>query len=107
MRIPSGRRRTTTMLRQMRAVLFPLLARQTITLTILSVTNALREFTFLYVLTKGGPDHQSELPSLHIFDVAFNLFQQGYASALATVLFVLTLLVTAAQLLYYRHVTDF
>ena len=94
-------------LRQMRAVLFPLLARQTITLTILSVTNALREFTFLYVLTEGGPDHQSELPSLHIFDVAFNLYQQGYASALATVLFVLTLLVTAGQLLYYRRVTNF
>jgi raffinose/stachyose/melibiose transport system permease protein len=93
--------------RQMRSVLFPLLARQTITLTILSVTNALREFTFLYVLTKGGPDHQTELPSLHIFDVAFNLYQQGYASALATVLFVLTLLVTAAQLWYYRRATDF
>ena len=94
-------------LRQMRSVLFPLLARQTITLTILSVTNALREFTFLYVLTKGGPDHQTELPSLHIFDVAFNLYQQGYASALATVLFILTLLVTAGQLWYYRRVTDY
>lgn len=93
--------------RQLRSVLFPLLARQTITLTILSVTNALREFTFLYVLTKGGPDHQTELPSLHIFDVAFNLFQQGYASALATILFALTLLVTVAQLWYYRRVTDF
>jgi ABC-type sugar transport system permease subunit len=39
--------------------------------------------------------------------VAFNLYQQGYASALASVLFVLTLLVTAGQLLYYRRVTDF
>ena len=78
-------------------MLFPLLARQTVTLTILSVTNALREFTFLYVLTEGGPDHQTELPSLHILTKAFNLFQQGYASALATVLFAITLAITAAN----------
>jgi raffinose/stachyose/melibiose transport system permease protein len=94
-------------IRQMYAVLFPLLARQTITLTILSVTNALREFTFLYILTQGGPDHQTELPSLHIFDKAFNVFQQGYASALATVLFFMTLLITAGQLWFYRRATDY
>jgi ABC-type sugar transport system permease subunit len=94
-------------IRQLYAVLFPLLARQTVTLTILSVTNALREFTFLYVLTKGGPDHQTELPSLHIFDEALNQFQQGYASALATVLFVITLLITAGQRWFYQRVSDF
>jgi len=94
-------------IRQMFSVLFPLLARQTVTLTILSVTNALREFTFLYVLTKGGPDHQTELPSLHIFDEGFNQFQQGYSSALATVLFAITLLVTAGQLWFYRRASDY
>lgn len=93
--------------RQMYSVLFPLLARQTITLSILSVTNALREFTFLYILTQGGPDHQTELPSLHIFNEGFDLFQQGYASALATVLFFMTLLVTVGQLWFYRRATDY
>jgi raffinose/stachyose/melibiose transport system permease protein len=85
-----------------RRVTFPLLLPQTVTLTILTIIGTLREFTIIYVLTKGGPAHQTELPSVFVFDQAFNFGQQGYASAASTVIFLISLAITLVQLRLYR-----
>ncbi|HKC74697.1 MAG TPA: sugar ABC transporter permease [Chloroflexota bacterium] len=85
-----------------RSVTFPLLLPQTVTLTILTVIGTLREFTIIYVLTEGGPAHQTELPSVFVFDQAFNFGQQGYASAASAVIFLISLAITLLQLRLYR-----
>jgi len=85
-----------------RKVTFPLLLPQTMTLSILTIIGTLREFTTIYVLTEGGPAHQTELPSVFVFDQAFNFGQQGYASAASTVIFLISLAITLAQLRLYR-----
>lgn len=87
----------------LRRVTIPLLVPQTATLTILGVIGTLSQFTLVYVLTKGGPAYQSELPSLFVFDQAFTLGQQGYASALSVVIFALSLVLTVIQLRLYRR----
>jgi ABC-type sugar transport system permease subunit len=74
-----------------------------VTLGILGVIGTLREFTTMYVLTEGGPAYQSELPSLYVFHQAFTLGQQGYASALSVVIFLLSLAITLVQLRIYRR----
>ncbi len=85
-----------------RRVTLPLLLPQTVTLTILTIIGTLREFTIIYVLTEGGPAHQTELPSVYVFDQAFKYSQQGYASAISTVVFLISLGITLAQLRVYR-----
>ncbi len=87
----------------LRKVKIPLLLPQTVTLTILGVIGTLSQFTLVYVLTKGGPAYQSELPSVYVFDQAFNLSQQGYASAISVVIFALSLVLTVLQLRLYRR----
>ncbi|MDB5075786.1 MAG: binding-protein-dependent transport system inner rane component [Chloroflexi bacterium] len=88
---------------RLRTVTLPLLLPQTVTLTILGIIGTLSQFTLIYVLTKGGPAYQSELPSLFVFDQAFTLSQQGYASAIAVVIFAISLIVTVIQLRLYRR----
>ncbi len=86
-----------------RTITLPLLLPQTLTLTILLIIGSLREFTTIYVLTEGGPAHQTELPSLFVFVQAFTLGQQGYASAVSVVIFAIALIITVAQLRIYRR----
>ncbi|MGH2389641.1 MAG: carbohydrate ABC transporter permease, partial [Chloroflexota bacterium] len=86
-----------------RTITLPLLLPQTLTLTILLIIGSLREFTTIYVLTEGGPAHQTELPSLFVFVQAFTLGQQGYASAVSVVIFAIALIITVAQLRLYRR----
>jgi multiple sugar transport system permease protein len=88
---------------RLRTVTFPLLLPQTVTLTILGVIGTLSQFTLVYVLTKGGPAYQSELPSVFVFDQAFTFSQQGYASAISVVIFALSLILTVIQLRLYRR----
>ena len=88
---------------RLRKVTVPLLLPQTITLTILGVIGTLSQFTLLYVLTEGGPAYQTELPSLYVFHQAFTLSQQGYASAISAIIFLLCLVITVLQLHVYRR----
>jgi ABC-type glycerol-3-phosphate transport system permease component len=56
-------------------------------LTVLAV--ALQQFTFPYVLTRGGPRNATRTPVLLIFSYAFQRFQLGAAAAVATLLFII------------------
>jgi multiple sugar transport system permease protein len=58
-------------------------------------------FTFIYILTEGGPAHQTEILSLYIYRTYFKGYNMGRASAAATVLFVITAI---AALLYNKFV---
>ena len=52
-------------------------------------------FTQAYVITGGGPDNASLVYVLHLYRNAFKYFRMGYASALAWVLFVILLVLSA------------
>lgn len=61
----------------------------------------MNSFTFIYLLTEGGPAHSSEILSLYIYRQAFKNYDFGTASAAASVLFVIT---AAIALMYNRFV---
>ena len=61
----------------------------------------MNSFTFIYLLTEGGPAHSSEILSLYIYRQAFKNYDFGTASAAASVLFVIT---AAIALVYNRFV---
>ncbi len=58
---------------------------------------SLQAFVLILVMTNGGPANASLVYGLYIYREAFQLFNMGYASALAWVLFILIILITLAQ----------
>lgn len=55
---------------------------------------ALKAFAPIYVLTRGGPGTSTDIPSYYSYQNFFEKTQVGYGAAIATVLTVLTLIVT-------------
>lgn len=76
--------------------------------TVLEVIFSFQVFTEAYVMTKGGPLDSTLFYNLYLYYKAFDDFQMGYASALAWLLLVITLIVTIFQfkigqkLVYYE-----
>lgn len=65
--------------------------------TILDVIYSLQVFTEAYVMTGGGPLNSTLFFNLYLYFKAFDDFAMGYASALAWILLVITLLITLVQ----------
>lgn len=61
---------------------------------VLVVSQAFRVFDMVYVVTGGGPRHQSELLSSYMYSKAFNDYNTGYASAIAIVMIVMGIALT-------------
>lgn len=61
---------------------------------ILQITGALRAFDLVYVMTKGGPNHATELLPMHMFVHAFENFNIGIGSAVAVCIFMLSMFFT-------------
>jgi multiple sugar transport system permease protein len=62
---------------------------------VLALIGSLQVFAQAYILTGGGPNYASYFMSLYIYNEAFIGLRLGYASALAVILFILILIVTA------------
>lgn len=60
----------------------------------------MNSFTFIYLLTEGGPNRQSQTVAIYIYEKAFKNYDFGSASAAATVLFVAT---AALVYIYNRY----
>jgi raffinose/stachyose/melibiose transport system permease protein len=56
---------------------------------ILLATNAFKSFDYVFVLTKGGPNHASEVMSSYMYQVGFEQMNMGYAAAIGFLLFVI------------------
>lgn len=66
--------------------------------TTVTIIGAFRVFDIVWVMTAGGPNRASEVLGNYMYRSGFRNDEMGYASALATVLFVLTSLLSFIQL---------
>lgn len=65
----------------------------------LSLNMSFKVFEVVYALTGGGPGRATQVVALNIFEEAFNMsYRYGYASAKATLLFLVVFAVTLVQL---------
>lgn len=62
------------------------------------IIGAFQVFDQVYILTQGGPDNASQMMVPYIYTSAFKDFHMGYASALAWILFVIIMVISAAVL---------
>jgi multiple sugar transport system permease protein len=65
--------------------------------SILEVIFSLQVFIEAYVMTKGGPLNSTLFYNLYLYNKAFDDFNMGYASAMAWILLIITLLITYIQ----------
>jgi sn-glycerol 3-phosphate transport system permease protein len=83
---------------RMKAVVLPGLKPTTAFVIVTSVLSAMQSFDIIFVMTKGGPLDGTRTLTFQIYDEAFGLFRVGMASAIATVLFLILLVMTALQI---------
>lgn len=62
--------------------------------TIFAVIGSLKAFDLIYVLTKGGPLHSTEVPTMLMYNEIFLKNQYGYASSIAIFIIVECLILT-------------
>jgi ABC-type sugar transport system permease subunit len=91
--------------RQFFTITLPLLSPTLFFVLVTSVIGSAQVFDTVYMMTKGGPAHATNVLNFDIFRQAFEFFHAGYASALAMVLFVILLIVTLLQVLFFRSRT--
>lgn len=68
---------------------------------VLSIVGSLKYFDLIYVMTGGGPGTASELMATYMYSNAFESYKMGYASAIASGMF---LLITAISLITMRAI---
>lgn len=68
-----------------------------------SVIGSFQVFDQVYVMTRGGPLFHTETLVTYMYHEGFEVFHLGYASAIAVVLFIFVLLMSAFQLKVFRY----
>ncbi|REF98932.1 carbohydrate ABC transporter membrane protein 1 (CUT1 family) [Asanoa ferruginea] len=79
-------------------VSLPLLRPVLALVLIISLIGSFQIFDTIAVTTKGGPVNATRVIYYYIYDLAFNRYDFGYASAIALVLFVILIGITLIQL---------
>lgn len=83
---------------QLRHITVPLLTPQILMVVVISVINNIQVFEQVWVMTDGGPEGATSTVVEQIVRNSFAYGRMGYASALSTVLFAVTLLITWVQM---------
>lgn len=81
----------------------PMVREMTTLLVILTVSGAFLVFNEVMVMTAGGPNNSSQVLGTWLYRKAFFEDNMGYASAVASVIFVITFTFAAIQLLIGRR----
>lgn len=84
-------------------VVWPGLAPVTVFVTIWQVIGAIQLFDLVYTTTRGGPLDATKTIVYYLWEKAFKSLEFGYGSAVAYVLFVLTLVITVGVVIYSRR----
>jgi ABC-type sugar transport system permease subunit len=85
----------------LRKVIIPMLRPATVVVLALTAINALKSFEIIWVTTQGGPFNQSDTLAVFMYSESFRKYKMGYGSAIAVILFVMTLVII---ILYFRQI---
>lgn len=76
----------------------PQLREMTLLALIITISGAYMVFNEVTVMTQGGPNNASQVMATWMYQSAFMNDQMGYASAIASVIFLITFVIAVAQL---------
>jgi multiple sugar transport system permease protein len=83
-------------------ITLPLLARTMLFVSVMTVISYFQVFTPVMVLTRGGPNHASELIGVSIYLNAFQFSKLGYASSMAVILMALLMVLSLLQMRLFK-----
>jgi multiple sugar transport system permease protein len=83
-------------------ITLPLLARTMLFVSVMTIISYFQVFTPVMVLTRGGPNHASELIGVSIYLNAFQFSKLGYASTMAVTMMVLMMVLSLLQMRIFR-----
>ncbi|XID93521.1 carbohydrate ABC transporter permease [Paenibacillaceae bacterium WGS1546] len=78
-------------------VTLPMITPTVFLTVVMTVIGSLKVFGQIFVMTQGGPSNSTKVLVYYIWEKAFKLFELGYASAIAYVLFFIVLALTLVQ----------
>lgn len=86
-----------------RRITLPLIAPFSLMVMVLLTISSFKTFALIHVMTRGGPGQATTVLSYYIYQQGLQLFDMGYASAVAVVLFGAVLTLTVLQLVLRRR----
>lgn len=89
--------------RRFRSVSLPAMRPATVVVLILLIIGAFNVFISVALMTKGGPDDETQVPLTYMYEQAFSFYKFGYGSAISFTLTVLVLVISAAQYAWSRR----
>ncbi|MBS4219056.1 sugar ABC transporter permease [Bacillus sp. FJAT-49711] len=79
-------------------ITIPLLRHTTLFVMVMAIIGSFQVFDQVFVMTNGGPANSTSVIVYYVYQNAFLFFKQGYASAMAYVLFAIIFVATWIQL---------
>jgi raffinose/stachyose/melibiose transport system permease protein len=87
-----------TGLRKIFFIIIPMIWESIISCIIIIVTAVIKQFDLVFIMTEGGPNGLTEVPSTLLYKEAFRYNNFGKASAIGVFIFVLSVLLTVISL---------
>ncbi|GLV55032.1 sugar ABC transporter permease [Dictyobacter sp. S3.2.2.5] len=85
------------------SITLPQLSRITMLVVILQVIASLQVFGQMYLLTGGGPNFATRSVVEYMYETGFSSFRMGFASAASYILFILMLVITVMQFVFFQR----
>ena len=79
------------------SIILPFLAPTIMMVTVITVIGSLNVLDHIMLLTGGGPSNATMVLAYYVYYAAFRIYETGYASTLAVILFLTALLLTTIQ----------
>lgn len=92
--------------KKIRFVTLPRLRPVIAMMLIFSVIGSMQVFELPFIMTGGGPGYATTTVVMHIYNLAFNAYNLGKATALAIVLFFVIMLLIIIQRRYFKESLD-
>lgn len=89
-----------------RHITLPMLAPAITVNMVMSTIGVLKFFDMPFIMTKGGPGHSTETLAITIYNNSFLINKMGYGTAISIVLFILVLMITIFQTIYFRRAEE-
>jgi ABC-type sugar transport system permease subunit len=87
-------------------ITLPLMKSMAAMVVLLASIESLKLFSIVYVMTKGGPNHATEVLSTWAYFQAFTANKVGYGSAILVVLLVITFILAYIQVTRFQAQDD-
>jgi raffinose/stachyose/melibiose transport system permease protein len=89
-----------------RHITVPLLKKTFVTALVLIIVGSLTYFDLIYIMSSGGPGTSSYTLALYVFHAAFQQQDLGYGSAIAVLLFVMSIVVSGLLIRFSRLIQE-